>query len=154
MNRRENAEGLDLNRQYRTAGPVETRAHTLWLSKQTGFDLCLCLHEDWECQGFYLYELNPDRRPSLARSMVDRVADVCPIDVSPVIEGREAEGGVICPQVDPASRPEWPEAFFLLAHKTRLSYTLEAPSDFPIPVRVAALTTAVNAALSQLKISG
>jgi hypothetical protein len=32
-------------------------------------------------------------------------------------------------------------------HKTRLSYTLEAPSDFPLPTRVAALVSAARAAL-------
>ena len=44
-------------------------------------------------------------------------------------------------------RPDWPEAFFLLTYKTPLSYTLEAPSDFPLPVRVAALVAGANAAL-------
>jgi hypothetical protein len=42
------------------------------------------------------------------------------------------------------SRPQWPEAFWLLRNKTRHSYTLEAPSDFPLETRVAALVTAVK----------
>jgi hypothetical protein len=29
--------------------------------------------------------------------------------------------------VDPRSRPQWPEAFFLLTHKTQLSCTLPDP---------------------------
>ena len=65
-----------------------------------------------------------------------------------MIDGRPATGGIIRPELDPAKRPQWPEAFYLLQHKTRLSYTLEAPSDFPLPVRVNALVAAVNAALS------
>jgi len=32
-------------------------------------------------------------------------------------------------------------------HKTRLSYTLEAPSDFPLAVRVGALMAGVKTAL-------
>jgi len=118
-----------------------------WLKAQPDFDLCLCLHEDWESQGFYVYELNPDNRPSLAQAIVDRVADVCPVDPSEIIEGRPAHKGIIRPSVDPRSRPQWPEAFFLLTHKTRLSYTLEAPSDFPLATRVAALVAAVRAAI-------
>jgi protein MpaA len=80
--------------------------------------------------------------------MVAEVANVCPIDRSDMIEGRPARNGIIRPDVDPRSRPEWPEAFFLLTHKTRLSYTLEAPSDFPLTARAAALVTGVNTALS------
>jgi hypothetical protein len=144
VNRRENAQGLDLNRQYLEPAALETRAHISWLEHQPSFDLCFCLHEDWESHGFYIYELNPDNQPSLAEQMVQRVAEVCPIDLSDSIEGRPAQKGIIRPSVDPRSRPQWPESFFLLTRKTRLSYTLEAPSDFPIAVRVAALVTAVQ----------
>ena len=144
LNRRENDEGTDLNRQYLVPTAEETKAHIGWLQRQPAFELCLCLHEDWESQGFYLYELNPDGQPSLAESIIQRVGEVCPIDQSDMIEGRAAQHGIVRPSVDPRSRPEWPEAFFLLTYKTRLSYTLEAPSDFPLPVRVAALVTAVQ----------
>ena len=149
LNRRENGEGLDLNRQYREPAADEIVAHIQWLKRQPGFDLCLCLHEDWEAHGFYVYELNPDDRPSLAEPMVARIAGVCPIDRSETIEGRPARNGIIRPSADPRARPQWPEAFFLLTHKTRLSYTLEAPSDFPLPVRVAALVMGVNTALAE-----
>jgi murein peptide amidase A len=148
LNRRENAQGLDLNRQYLRPTAPETLAHIAWLERQPSFDLCLCLHEDWESHGFYVYELNPDNRPSLAEAMVARVAEVCPIDRSEVIEGRPAHNGIIRPGIDPRSRPDWPEAFLLLTHKTRLSYTLEAPSDFPLTARVAALVAATNAAVA------
>lgn len=147
-NRRENHHGKDLNRDYKDFETAEARAHVAWLSRQPRFDLAFCLHEDWEANGFYLYELNPDGLSSLEQRMVDAVAQVCPIDVSEMIEGRPARGGIIHPSHDPASRPQWPEAFWLLQHKTRLSYTLEAPSDFPLMTRVEALVVAVNAALA------
>jgi hypothetical protein len=150
LNRRENAAGMDLNRQYLQPQAEETRAHIAWLGGQPAFDLCLCLHEDWEAHGFYLYELNPDDRASLAPSIIESVATVCPVDHSEIIEGRTAQGGIIRPSVDPRTRPQWPESFYLLTHKTRLSYTLEAPSDFALPVRVAALVEAVRAALAAL----
>jgi succinylglutamate desuccinylase/aspartoacylase family protein len=148
LNRRENDEGADLNREYLNTKAPETLAHIHWLSRQPFFDFCLCLHEDWESDGFYVYELNPENRPSLANHIVAQVAEVCPIDLSEVIEGRPAQNGIIRPSVDPRSRPQWPEAFYLLSNKTRLSYTLEAPSDFPLATRVAALVTAVRAALA------
>jgi murein peptide amidase A len=148
LNRRENAEGIDLNRDYLDPKSAGTLAHIAWLRRQPGFDLCLCLHEDWESHGFYLYEQNPEGQPSLAEAIITRVAEICPIDRSEIIEGRSAQNGVIRPNLDPRTRPQWPEAFFLIMHKTRLSYTLEAPSDYPLSVRVAALVAAVNTALA------
>ncbi len=147
LNRRENVQGKDLNRDYRHFETAEVRAHVAWLQRQPAFDVTLCLHEDWESHGFYVYELNPDPKPSLAEAMIQSVAKVCPIDLSPEIEGRAARGGLINPNLDPNSRPQWPEAFYLIQNKTRLSYTLEAPSDFPLAVRVAALVAGVGAAL-------
>jgi len=148
LNRRANAEYEDLNRDYRHVSTPEVQAHLAWLERQPAFDLALCLHENWEARGFYLYELNPDHRPSAAEQIIQRVRQVCPIDPSEVIEGREARGGIICPALNPAERPQWPEAFYLITHKTRLSYTLEAPSDFPLPVRVAALVEGAKAAVA------
>jgi murein peptide amidase A len=150
LNKRECALGADLNRDYRHGRTAEIRAHIAWLQQQPNFDACFCLHEDWEAQGFYVYELNPEARPSLAETMITAAREVCPIDHSALIDGREARDGIIRPNLDPALRPDWPEAFYLITHKTRLSYTLEAPSDFPLNVRVAALVTAVRAAVSAL----
>ena len=148
LNRRENDKGKDLNRDYRHLETAEVRAHIAWLQRQPQFDLCLCLHEDWESHGFYVYELNPENRPSLAEAMIARIAEVCPIDPSEIIEARPARGGIIRPNLDPHTRPQWAEAFYLIVNKTRLSYTLEAPSDFPLTTRVNALVTGVNAALA------
>src|SRR4051812_28951415 len=64
---RENADGIDLNRDYRALRSLEIQAHARWLQRQPNFELSLCLHEDWESRGYYLYELNPNDRPSLAR---------------------------------------------------------------------------------------
>lgn len=146
-NRRENPDGVDLNRQYLDPQAAETLAHIAWLESVPNFDLCLCLHEDWEAHGFYIYELNPDSVHSLAPEVVDRISRVCPIDPSELIEGRPAKDAVIRPDIDPRTRPQWPESFYLITHKTRLSYTLEAPSDFALTLRVAALVIGVNTAI-------
>jgi hypothetical protein len=144
---REDAEGRDLNRDYRHFAAPETRAHAAWLRRQPNFDLAICVHEDWESAGFYLYELNPDRHPSLAEPMIKGVRTVCAVDESPVIEGREARGGIIRPELNPAERELWPEALFIQAHHTRLSYTIEAPSAFPLETRIAALRAALRSGL-------
>ena len=47
-------------------------------------------------------------------------------------------------------RLDWPEAFYLVHHKSPLSYTLEAPSDFPLATRVQALAAGVQAVFETL----
>ncbi len=148
LNQRGNAQGIDLNRDYRNPQTTEARRHIAWLERQPQFDLYLCLHEDWEAQGFYLYEQNPDGQPSLADVMVAAVQPVCPLDLSATIEGRPAQGGIIRPNISAQERPDWPEALYHITHKSRQGYTLEAPSDFPLETRVNALVAAVQAALA------
>jgi hypothetical protein len=81
---------------------------------------------------------------------MDSVKQVCPIDGSENIEGRPAQGGIIRPVIMPQDRPDWPEALYLIRHKSRLGYTLEAPSDFPFPTRVNALVAAIWTSLQLL----
>ena len=147
LNQRENADGIDLNRDYRTPKTTECRTHIEWMDRQPPFDIYFCLHEDWESRGFYLYEQNPENRPSLADAMIEAVRKVCPIDTSGIIEDRPACGGIIRPAIKIQDRPDWPEAFYLIDHKSRQGYTLEAPSDFPLPTRINALAAAITSAL-------
>jgi protein MpaA len=148
---RENAEGLDLNRDFKALRALEIQAHVRWLQRQPNFDLALCLHEDWESTGYYLYELNPTNRRSLARAILDAVVPACPIESARVIDGREvAEPGIIRPVADPELRELWPESIYLRAHHTRLGYTLESPSSLPLEKRIAAHVAAVQAAIAAL----
>ncbi|HVU36554.1 MAG TPA: M14 family metallocarboxypeptidase [Opitutaceae bacterium] len=146
---RENAEGLDLNRDYKALQSAEIQAHARWLKHQPNFDLVLCIHEDWESKGYYLYELNPSGRSSLARPIIAAVENVCPIETAETIDGRSiSERGIIRPVSDPLLREQWPESIYLRAHHTRLSYTLESPSAFPLPQRVAAHRAAIETAIA------
>lgn len=150
LNTRENSRGIDLNREYLNPVAEEIKAHIRWLELQPKFDLCLLMHEDWESHGFYLYEQNPEGRRSLAEPMIEAVSRVCPIDPNEMIEGRPAKNGIIRPNFDIRTRPQWPEAFYLITNKTRQSYTLEAPSDYPVSTRVDALVTAVRTAIDAI----
>lgn len=149
-NTREDATGRDLNRDYRHRKAARIRSHIAWLGSIPRFDCGIHLHEDWEATGFYLYELNPRGRKACSEQVVDEVGRICPIDHADMIDGRRAEGGILRPQVDPESREDWPEAFYMVQQKTDISYTLESPSDFPLPTRVAALTTAVRTILAEV----
>ncbi len=148
-NTRENAAGDDLNRDYKHLNTPEIRAHTQWLQTLPDLDFTIQLHEDWEAKGFYLYELKMDDEPTQPRRVLESVKTVCPIDESPEIDGRQNDRGLIAPEMDPRLRDLWPEALWLVMNKTKLSYTCEAPSDFPIATRVEALVRAVRSLLAQ-----
>ena len=146
-NIRENRPGIDLNRDYRHIETGEVRAHTKWIDCLPQFDFGICLHEDWEASGFYLYELNPDNLLAVSEDVIDAVGQACPIDRSERIDDRPARGGILKPLVSPDARTLWPEAFYIVLKKPRLSYTLEAPSDFPMVTRINALCTAVRTSI-------
>jgi len=145
---RENHERVDLNRDYKNPLTVEVRAHIAWLRRQPYFDLIICVHEDWESQGFYLYELNPDHRPTLAHALVEGARLHCPIESATVIDGREtAEPGIIRPISDPLLRDTWPETIYLRSNHGPLLYTTETPSALPLEQRIKAHCSALSAAL-------
>ena len=146
-NTRENLMGIDLNRDFLSPGSMEVRGQIEWLGHLPRLDLVLMFHEDWEANGFYCYELNDERRLPLAESIVEAVSSICPIEHHTKIEGRTVDRpGIIRPGSDPASRPLWPEAIWLAVNKSKLSCTLEAPSDWSLPVRVDALVAAARSA--------
>jgi len=148
-NTRENSIGIDLNRDYRHFSSTETKAHRAWIDSLSSFDISICVHEDWEATGFYLYELNPDEMDSASQAILNAVSTVCPIDQSELIDGRPAKSGLLKPLASPDARPLWPEAFYIVQNnKTRLSYTLEAPSDFPLDIRANALRRAIETTLN------
>ena len=146
-NTRESAAGNDLNRDYKHLRTPEIAAHVAWLNTLPDFDFTIQLHEDWEAQGFYFYELKMDGTITEPRRVLEAVESVCPIDHSPEIDGRKNDRGLIVPELDPRLRELWPEAFWLVMNKTQLSYTCEAPSDFQIQVRTEALVRAVRSLL-------
>jgi murein peptide amidase A len=147
QNTRENGVGIDLNRDFLSPGSTEVQGQIKWLTSLPQLDLVLLFHEDWEANGFYCYELNGDGRPPLAESMIEAVSALCPIEHQNEIEGRTVDRpGIIRPGSDPASRPRWPEAIWMAVHKSKLIYTLEAPSDWELPVRVDALVAAARTA--------
>lgn len=149
--RRENAAGLDLNRDYRVLQSIEIAAHVSWLQRQPRFDLAMCLHEDWESSGFYLYELNTSGHNGIARTLRDAGGTVLPIDQETTIDGRPvAETGIIRPESDPNLRELWPEAIYLRRHHTDLCYTIETPSAFPLEQRIAGAAAVVRAAIEQV----
>lgn len=150
LNTRENEQGIDLNRDYRHFQTAEITAHAAWLARQPRFDLSLLLHEDWEANGFYVYELNPENLPTLADTIVAGAQTLCPIECAELVDNFPCKCGIIRPEFNPEQRAQWAEAIYLVVNKSRRSYTLETPSDFPLPLRVKAHLAAVQKAFALL----
>jgi len=153
---RENAAGIDLNRDYRNPKSAEITSHLDALKTLGRFDATMMLHEDFEAAGAYLYELN-ETRPATGREIIAAMGRHVPIDLRPEIEGLPAHDGIllrreIVLKLGPiAERPEWPEAIYLNLNHTDISYTTETPKPFPILHRVQAQIAGVEALLKTLK---
>jgi len=147
---RENPQGIDLNRDYRRQQSREARAHAAWLERQLVPDLFVSLHEDWEAQGFYFYEIALEEdRPERARRILDSVAAVWPIEQEDCIDDHQVrERGWIFHEPQADFPDEWPEAIFMAERRCPLSFTFETPSRAaPLEKRIAAHQAAIAAAL-------
>jgi predicted deacylase len=143
---RENAEGLDLNRDYRHLASREIHAHVNWLAQTVQkLKLAVHLHEDWESRGFYLYELNFTRQPGLSAQIMEAVQAHLPIETAEKIDGRRAKHGIIRPESIPHLEEGDPEAIYLQKNFGGLNYTVETPSSQNLAPRVKALKAAVLA---------
>jgi murein peptide amidase A len=150
---RDNAQGLDLNRDYLLRQSEEVRSHVAWLEKQKVPDLFLSLHEDWETEGFYFYEISlGEDRPQRARELLEAVSKVCPIETGAVIDDHLVRESGWIHHVPQADFPEsWPEAIYLAKRGCPLSFTFETPScALPLEQRIAAHGAAIRAAIENL----
>ena len=145
---RENADGIDLNRDYLTLETPEIAAHVNWLRTLPAPDLFLSLHEDWESTGFYFYEINAgEDRPERAQGILDAVGEWLPPEPQPVIDEHETRSpGWIYHGTEPDFPDHWPEAIYIAKAGCPLSFTFETPSSKDIASRVAAHVAAVKRA--------
>lgn len=136
--------GRDLNRDYNRLETAEAALHADWLRRQPLPDAMLSLHEDYESRGVYLYEINTGDAISRARALLDAAETILPIESSPEIDGhRVDEHGWILHPPEP-DEPGWPEAIFTARLGPLVTYTLETPSQAPLPDRIAAMIKVIE----------
>ncbi len=152
-NIRENADGVDLNRDYLKQVSAEVQGHVKWLCQcreKQSVDVFLSLHEDWESAGFYCYEINcGEDQPSRVKSLLKAVSEHVDIEKATEIDGHSVrEAGWIYHRAEPDVPEGWPEAIFLAKLGCPLSFTLETPSQISLERRVHAHVTAVKELLN------
>ena len=95
-NTRENADGIDLNREFNTRKPPAEAAIISNALQGHCFDLILEMHEDVDSPGFYMYELAEDAACYVGERIIEAVeAAGCPVNRGECIEGMPADGGLI-----------------------------------------------------------
>lgn len=151
LGKRENAEGYDLNRDYKVGRTKEVRAHRTWLQRQPRPDLFLSLHEDWESVGFYYYEINLAAKAPRREDLMKAVASFFDPEPAEVIDEHEVTGpGWICHSEEPDLPDGWPEAIWLAKMGCPLSLTFETPSRASLGERVKCHQAAVREAVKCL----
>ena len=135
-NSRNDANGRDLNRGYHRSDVPVIEAQKR-LVRGRVFDAAVMLHEDFDAQGSYLYEI-PGARPFWGEQLLASAAPHVPREPRGKVEGRKCRSGLIRTRVSPETLPEHPEAFFLRFGHTKRSLTFETPSEFSLTARVRA----------------
>lgn len=148
LNTRADHRGLDLNRRFHldddeVCGPWRK------ITSAKQFLFALCLHEDYDAEGAYVYELSHGQK-RLAPPILKKCAPIVPIDPRKKIDLRTAIGGVIRPRRIPRDLPGMPEAIVLFQRGCPITLTFETPSEASLDVRVEAHRAFISAAIDRL----
>ena len=137
-NTRTDADGIDLNRLFHLDDhPVIAALKRIVAPHQ--FEIALMLHEDYDAEGYYAYEVKRDP-PFLGERLLKAAARFIPIEPRAEIDGRSAKAGVIRRRFQRSVflKMGYPEAIWLHEFHARRSLTVEAPSEFALERRVQA----------------
>ena len=144
LNTRVDHRGVDINRAFNSA---EDPLIVAWRAVvgERRLSLSLCLHEDYDAQGCYVYELTHDKR-SIGRDILRETARIIPTDRRRSIDGRAAKEGLIMRRVPP-ELPGQPEAIVLHCLGAPVTLTFESPSEFCLTDRIAVQRRFIESAL-------
>jgi murein peptide amidase A len=146
-NIRLDADGVDRNRSFHLEKLAFVPGWRAVL-KEHEFLISLLLHEDYDGEGLYIYEV--ERRASeLGQRLLEAARRQGPIDLRRKIDKFRADSGLIRRRLRMAQfrRIGYPEAIWLHLHHSAKTYTVEAPSEFALEQRVAMLRAVIEEAL-------
>lgn len=142
----------DLNRQYNKdnidQAAKATLSHIRWLNKYIDkIKLVLCLHEDWETDGFYMYESTPKNQKPLSKNILDKVEqNGFKVNKSRKLDDRSATNGVI--DMKTAGGLKHTEVTYITDRNPYAHcFVFETPSSNKISARLKTMEIAVKEAL-------
>lgn len=145
LNTRADHRGIDINRRFHDADDAICGPWQHWIAGKT-MRFGLCLHEDYDAQGIYLYELNHARQTA-GYGVIEQCSRVIAPDPRRAIDGQRANSGVIRRRTMPTHLPGMPEAIELHVRGCPVTMTFETPSEFDLDRRVRAQVRFVEAAM-------
>jgi len=145
LNTRVDHRGIDINRRFHDANDVICGPWQRWITGKA-MRFGLCLHEDYDAQGIYLYELNHASKTT-GHGIIERCSRVIAPDPRTNIDGQRAKNGVIRRRTLPTHLPGMPEAVELHLRGCPLTLTFETPSEFGLDRRVRAQARFIEVAL-------
>ena len=145
LNTRVDDRGLDMNRRFHLEDdPIS--GPWLQITSNRSLHICLCLHEDYDAQGTYVYELGSAKRAVAAAILEDCSQPISP-DPRKTIDGQRVQAGVIRRSAVHSDLLGLPEAIVLWQLVCPLTLTFETPSELSLDDRVQAHAAFVTAAL-------
>lgn len=139
-NTRRDKDGVDLNRNFQNREVPLIRAWQDWMADRR-FSIAVNLHEDYDSNGIYIYELSDDEGP--AERLLSACEDVIPREMNPEVDGSPFENGIMVRKgnlrevVEEDLDGGFPEAIYLKLHHVDCALTFESPSEFSLTDRVA-----------------
>jgi protein MpaA len=148
LNARADHRGVDLNRRFHDGSHPHIKAWWKAIGDMR-FSHGVCLHEDYDGQGIYCYELSRSRRMDAAESLLRACEGYIPRDERGNIDGRVVRNSFFRRR-KPPDLPGMPEAIALYMHSTDHTMTFETPSEYSLADRVAAQRAFVEAVVAGL----
>lgn len=148
LNTRVDHRGIDINRRFHDADDVICGPWQRWIAGRA-MQFGLCLHEDYDAQGIYLYELNHARQ-TVGHDIIEKCSRVIAHEPRTSIDGQRAKKGVIRRRTLPTHLPGMPEAIELHVRGCPVTLTFETPSEYDLDRRVRAQVKFIEAALAVL----
>jgi murein peptide amidase A len=146
-NTRVDQRGVDLNRTFHDPDEPLVGAWRRVLGERA-IALALCLHEDYDAQGCYVYELRREPGAAGPKALQD-CAKIIPPDRRRTIDGRSMKDGHFLRRGDFAvpEMPGLPEAIALYHLGAPVALTFESPSEFSLLDRIAVQRQFIRSAL-------
>jgi hypothetical protein len=161
---RPNAEGADINRSFSRGGTTPEARAIVTAYRDRRFAAAFDLHEDFEADGFYVYEPVVEGRTPLGETIV-RALDEAALPVQDLDDAfeigyppeahhlRSLARGRVMP--DPAAERAFfkgtPYSLHMLRRTAKRALTLETPRRLPWDVRLAMHRVAIVSALEALR---
>ncbi len=150
-NRRTDDCGRDLNRMFHQTSMPLFKGWRRFVADRK-FRLALLLHEDYDAQGLYIYELGR-RGCDFGHPILEKCQSIIPIESRPEVDGSEFDRGVLVRKqriqqiVEDRLEGGYPEAIYLRIHHAQIALTFETPSEYSLWDRVRAQSRFLDAAI-------